>query len=200
MVDKYRSFSELVSAEPVTAYSIKVRNRQSQVLVVAPHGGSIEPGTSEIALSIAADDWSYYLFEGIKATNNANLHITSTHFDDPACLNLLATTQVVITVHGESNNDEVVFVGGRHSSLASTIQDSLSASGFFVRQHQSPELQGMHPENICNRGIANAGVQLELSRGLRATLFKSLSREGRKHPTPRFHILIATLRHALRNF
>ena len=34
------------------------------------------------------------------------------------------------------------------------------------------------------------GVQLELSRAVRETLFLSLTREGRKHPTPRFKFFV----------
>jgi phage replication-related protein YjqB (UPF0714/DUF867 family) len=40
-------------------------------------------------------------------------------------------------------------------------------------------------------------VQLEISRGLRAQMFKSLSREGRKHPTAKFRAFVAALRAVL---
>jgi phage replication-related protein YjqB (UPF0714/DUF867 family) len=53
------------------------------VAVIAPHGGGIEPGTSELATAIAGDDFSLYLFEGLKSAGNGELHITSTNFDEP---------------------------------------------------------------------------------------------------------------------
>jgi phage replication-related protein YjqB (UPF0714/DUF867 family) len=44
--------------------------------VIAPDGGSIEPGTSEIALKIAGLDFSFYAFEGRRKQHNNCLHIT----------------------------------------------------------------------------------------------------------------------------
>jgi phage replication-related protein YjqB (UPF0714/DUF867 family) len=93
-----------------------------------------------------------------------------------------------------------VFVGGRHKLLLSAFQDSLRAHDFIVKRHLNAKLQGISQANICNRGISGAGVQLELSRGFRKTLFESLSLEGREHPTPRLPVFVAAVRHALHNF
>ena len=73
----------------------------------------------------------------------------------------------------------------------------LSEHGFEARKHPDCNLQGLDPRNICNRGTAGAGVQLELSRAVRATLFESLTREGRKHPTPRFALFVDAVAGAL---
>lgn len=73
----------------------------------------------------------------------------------------------------------------------------MTAQGFDVRKHPDPNLQGLDPRNICNRGTAGAGVQLELSREVRETLFDSLTREGRKHPKPRFTLLVEAVARAL---
>jgi phage replication-related protein YjqB (UPF0714/DUF867 family) len=52
-------------------YRIVVERRSdSSVAVVAPHGGSIERGTYEIARAIAGNDFSLYPFEGTKASGN----------------------------------------------------------------------------------------------------------------------------------
>lgn len=91
VADKYSSFAELVQNEPPGAYSIRWRKTESTIAVIAPHGGAIEPGTSEIALEIAGADLSYYLFDGQKAKENSALHITSTRFDEPICRQLIAT-------------------------------------------------------------------------------------------------------------
>lgn len=69
MTDTYPTFAALASAESPDAYSIIVRNSNSRVVIAAPHGGGIEAGTSEIALAIAGQDYSYYIFEGNKATS-----------------------------------------------------------------------------------------------------------------------------------
>ena len=45
-------------------------NRGSLVAIIAPHGGKIEPGTSEIVRSIAAEDYNFCAFEGIKPAGN----------------------------------------------------------------------------------------------------------------------------------
>lgn len=60
------------------------------------------------------------------------------------------------------------------------------------------KLQGLDPQNnICNRGAVGAGVQLELSRAVRETLFESLTREGRKHPRPRFKAFVDAVARSL---
>lgn len=43
----------------------------------APHGGGIEPGTSEIADAIGGERGSFYTFGGLKSSGTADLHITS---------------------------------------------------------------------------------------------------------------------------
>jgi phage replication-related protein YjqB (UPF0714/DUF867 family) len=55
----------------------------------------------------------------------------------------------------------------------------------------------MEPDNICNRGSSGMGVQFELSRSVREGMFSSLSREGRKCPTARFHAFVETVRATL---
>ena len=199
MADKYVNFAALARAEAPDAFAIRVRNVQSKVVIAAPHGGAIEPGTSEVALALAGDDLSFYLFEGRKAEANAVLHITSTNFDEPQCLQLLATATVVITVHGECSADRIVFLGGRNIELMAAVRQSLTDSGFTVSAHSNPALQGRDPSNIANLGSAGAGVQLEISRGLRKRFFASLHTEGRTKPTPLLSEFSLAVRGALRN-
>ncbi len=47
-------------------YLILSRQGTSGIAVMAPHGGGIEPGTSEIANRVAGDEHAYYSFEGLK--------------------------------------------------------------------------------------------------------------------------------------
>ena len=82
-------------------------------------------------------------------------------------------------------------------SLGASIGTLLRAKGFDVRKHPDCNLQGLDPQNICNRGTGGAGVQLELSRAVRETLFESLTREGRKHPKPRFTVFVDAVAQAL---
>jgi phage replication-related protein YjqB (UPF0714/DUF867 family) len=200
MADTYPNFAALAQHERAGIdYGVLVRRAEQAFAIVAPHGGGIEPGTSEIADAIACLRWSFYTLEGLKRRGNSVLHITSTCFDEPMCLLLLGDTARAVTIHGEESDDdgETVFVGGRDVELGASICATLTAQDFDVRTHPDPNLQGLDPKNICNRGTTGAGVQLELSLAVRETLFESLTREGRKHPTPRFTIFVDAVARAL---
>jgi phage replication-related protein YjqB (UPF0714/DUF867 family) len=69
--------------------------------------------------------------------------------------------------------------------------------GKRVREHEDPDLQGREPKNLCNRGTSRAGVQLELSRAVRKTMYESLTRAGRKKPTARFEVFVSAVRKVL---
>ena len=200
MADTYPNFAALEQHERAGIdYAVLVRREDPAFAIVAPHGGGIEPGTSEIADAIAVQRWSFYSFEGLKQSGNRVLHITSTCFDEPMCLVLLSGTSRVVTLHGEESDDDIqgVFVGGLDLELGTRMGALLKAQGFDVRRHPDPNLQGLNLKNICNRGTAGKGVQLELSRSVRETLFESLTREGRKHPTPRFKTFVDTVARSL---
>jgi phage replication-related protein YjqB (UPF0714/DUF867 family) len=117
-----------------------------------------------IAEAIAGENYSYYSFDGLKSEGNGVLHIESHLFDEPRALQAVKKADVVITVHGQLNHHEgFIMVGGLHVDLRSEIRRRLEADGFQTRT--PPEgLQGIDPENICNRGRLKGGVQLEVSR------------------------------------
>lgn len=189
MADTYPNFETLSRNETAGIdYGIRARQARAQYAIVAVHGGGIEPGTSEIADAIAGEEFSFYGFEGLKSRGNAVLHITSTHFDEPVCLEIIGRSERVITIHGEESETagEGVFVGGLDEDLGHTLGLALEAKGFDVRRQSDPDLQGRDPENVCNRGTSGKGVQLELSQGVRKTMFRSLTRSGRKETTARF--------------
>ena len=59
---------------------------------MAPHGGSIEQGTTELTKALAdKGNYDYYSFEGIRPKNNSELHVTSTHYDDPTLNQMIKT-------------------------------------------------------------------------------------------------------------
>lgn len=197
MADTYANFCELARHERAGVdYRILARGALPSVMIVASHGGGIEPGTSEVADAAAAEEFAFYAFEGLKPRGNFDLHITSTRFDEPVCLSLIERSQVVLTIHGEHGQTDgpLVFAGGLHGPLRRRIESALRARGFDVRRHTDPDLQGLDPRNLCNRGQAGRGVQLELSRALRLQMFESLSRRGRMRPRPRFRAFVAALR------
>jgi phage replication-related protein YjqB (UPF0714/DUF867 family) len=195
MPDTYNSFSELAEKETQGEdFRVRLRERRGATVVIAPHGGGIEPGTSEVAEAIAGDDLSFYAFEGIKSTGNGDLHITSTLFDEPQCIALVTASPRAISIHGEDSERQVVFLGGREAAMLNRLRDSLTASGFSVETSQSPALQGCDEANICNQGKSGCGVQLELSNGLRCSFFESLSRSGRQNTSERFDQFVAAVR------
>lgn len=198
MADKYQNFSAMsVREKPRRDYRVRIRNRGSSAVIVAPHGGGIEPGTSEIAEAIADGDHSFYAFEGIKSRNNRNLHITSARFDEPRCLALVRASTTAIAVHGEGSEISAVFLGGRDKNTLKRIAKSLRNRGFRVEWHESPTLQGQDPKNICNRVRGGTGVQIELSKGLRRSFFRSLSKSGRERKTQYFRDFVLAVREVI---
>jgi phage replication-related protein YjqB (UPF0714/DUF867 family) len=171
MASSYKSFKELSNQEGEGKdYQIRICSREKGVVILAPHGGKIEPMTSEIAEAIAGEDYSFYSFEGLKAEGNHVLHIESHLFDEPQASKLVENADIVLTVHGQlDRKDEFIMVGGLHISLRSEIKRRLEEAGFQTRP-PSEGLQGIDPENICNRGRLKNGAQLEVSRKVRDSL------------------------------
>ena len=194
-MDRYKSFEDLCKhAREGHDFRICAVTRPGHIAIVAPHGGGIEPGTSEIAKAIAGTTFSFYAFEGIRRNKNVDLHITSTRFREERCGALLAAARIVVTIHGEDSGDETVFIGGLAKEGVGFLRESLKGAGFSVEKHTNPELQGESPGNLCNRGSRRKGVQLEVSKGLRKTFFGSLTRQGRRTRTERFDVFVKAVR------
>jgi phage replication-related protein YjqB (UPF0714/DUF867 family) len=170
-VKSYESFKELATCEVEGRdYRIRVESRDPRVLIMAPHGGRIEPTTAEIAEAIAGMDYSFYSFEGLKTDGNEVLHIESHLFDEPRALRAVEKADITVTVHGQvDQKEEFVMVGGLYHGLRSEIQRRLEAAGFQTRP-PTEGLTGTDPMNICNRGRLRQGVQLEVSRKVRDVL------------------------------
>ncbi len=78
--DMYANFAALnaMEREGVDFCVCVVPRETISTVILAPHGGGIELGTSEVAKQIAGEDLSCATFEGRKPTGNSHLHITST--------------------------------------------------------------------------------------------------------------------------
>ena len=181
----FRSFADLAEAftRDQDYRIVNLPRPGSSTMVLAPHGGSIEAFTSDIARGIAGEEYGLYLFEGLlRAGNFASLHLPSERFDEPVCLQMLADCDRVVSVHGCSVAGEAVFIGGRDRALGEAVATRLRAEG-IVCQDAAEKLAGQDPRNICNRGQAGQGVQLEVSLELRRS--------------PRRKFLVAAVRQAL---
>lgn len=197
--DKYHNFAELSTAQKRGKdFRIRFRKRDCPTIVIAPHGGAIEPGTSEIADALAGVNLSFYAFEGIKPRRNRYLHITSTHFDEPRCEALIAGYQRVIAIHGQAGNRNEALLGGRDLVTIRRLRQSLVESGFLVQVDGSPQLQGRDPNNICNCGSQGRGVQIEIREGMRRTFFQNLrTHRGRQLKTQRFKDFVLAIRRVI---
>jgi len=171
MPSSYRSYKELSKREiEGRDYQIIIVTRPGNILVMAPHGGKIEPGTSEIAEAIASRDFSLYSFVGLKPTGNSLLHIHSHLYDEPRALRAIKKADIVISIHGHCDiNNSFIMIGGLNTQLCNHIKRKLSDLGYRFRT-SSKDLGGKDPNNICNRGRQRCGIQLEISKKLRASL------------------------------
>jgi len=165
----YASFADLARNETEGRdFRVRFIDRPgSPAIILAPHGGEIESGTSDIAELIAGGDHSLFCFEGLKPYGqNRGLHITSHRFDHPQCIAMTAVRHVVVGIHG-CMGEAQIFVGGLDADLALGLSAHLKGAGFTVISdgHRYP---GRHPQNVCNRGATGRGAQLEITYDLRA--------------------------------
>ena len=124
--------------------------------------------------------FSFYAFEGIRHSGNADLHITSHRFDEPCALRIANQSGTVVTVHGRKNNGDAdtVYLGGLNHKLVSRLAHELDAGGFRSESYVSG-LSATCPTNICNRGSSGEGTQLELPYGVREKFARNEDRLNR---------------------
>jgi phage replication-related protein YjqB (UPF0714/DUF867 family) len=171
----YQNFSALKQSEHLDRdYRIKYRHGDSGFAVIAPHGGRIEHGTSQIADAIAGDEHSFYAFEGLKDLSH-DLHISSNRFDEPTALTIARLADIVITIHGCLGHEPYIYLGGCHDGLKKLLRDRFSNDGFPAEFDPHPKRQGTRKSNICNLGKTGMGIQVEMTQAFRNSLFKSPS-------------------------
>lgn len=194
--DKYACFEDLKRGEREGRdFLVRARAGPSGIAVFAPHGGSIEPGTTEIADAVAGKEHTFYSLIGMKDHGNEDLHLTSTRFDEPLALELAQSAQTVLAIHGRKGREKAVYIGGRDGVLKERIRGILLDADFAVRK--DGRFPGASPQNICNRTLLGRGVQLEITTGLRRLMFQGLSSHERLERTPLFESFVLILRSAL---
>ncbi len=167
----------LLNSQKDIDFEIEVKETDSDVTVVAIHGGKIEKGTTELAYALAFhNNYNYYSFLGLKRTSNFSLHISSDEFAELYALEMVSKSKVTLSIHGCDGAEEFTYIGGRDAELANRIKESLTKHGFTVKKDTPRELEGISPYNIVNRNIDERGVQLEISEGLR-TKFLSTDKD-----------------------
>ncbi len=172
----------------------------ADLAVIAPHGGGIEPGTTEISRNIARDKYHYYSFLGKKYSGNEKLHLKSTLFDDPGALELLKKAETCLALHGCNEEESFVFTGGKNNKLLQKINGLLLDYNFKVIEAPS-YLAAQSPHNICNLCRRGKGIQLELSYGLRKKMFENVDkRYGREKVTPVFYEFVEAVNKAVDSY
>ena len=191
----------------------------ARTTIIAPHGGGIEFGTSELCLAIAGYHpatlavtvntgitYDYWMFEGLRSRNNRELHVTSAHCDDGVAVSLCAGSLNVLALHGCTpaqaglpDDAEVALVGGRNPTLKQHLLDEFAAAGLDAIDAAGIEqLDGDDPANIANRTLLAMGGQLELTGPLRKAMFGVNSRRRRRDTTTDvFWAFVAASRRAL---
>lgn len=173
MADKYANFDDLCRNETENKdYKIEIKRvENSQLCIVAPHGGKIEPETTELAKEIAGTLYSYYSFKGVAKTGNSRLHITSSNFDEPSALELVAEHDIVLGIHGakDKNCPKPILLGGLDTDFKEILAETFDNQGLenLSCGHNYPAKRQL---NICNRGRSRKGAQIELSMSFRQSL------------------------------
>jgi len=153
-------------------FNVNVISRNHPVLVLAIHGGGIEPFTSDIATAIAGDDFNFYEFKGIRPANNWELHIPSTEFKDERLDSLIDKCAIAVAIHGERSRQNKLEIGGLNLALQKLITRHITVNGFPVHEPRLG-LGGANISNVVNRPKLH-GVQMEISRGLRKSMKESI--------------------------
>lgn len=130
-------------------------------------------GTTEIARLIAErGGHDYFSFNGLKSSNNRELHVTSTHYDDPVISKEIKKKDIAVSIHGAAGNTPIVYVGGLDKKLVNQMITELRNRGFNA-QYAPSNLAGTDPENIVNKTATGQGLQLELTTAFRKSMFKN---------------------------
>ena len=66
----------------------------------------------------------------------------------------------------------MIYLGGLNEELSQEIKKNLEKSAFTALNQRDNSIRGSSPNNMCNRGKNNQGVQLEISRSLRDSLMQ----------------------------
>lgn len=194
MLDSYTCYERMKEKETENRdFRIRFIERKTNRVVIAIHGGNIEPGTSEIAEAIAGDKHSFYIFEGIRPAGNFKLHIKSTNFDEPCGLDMVKRAEKVLSIHGCRDEGCILYIGGRDIELRNKMLNELNEAGFTAREGRNSNREGISPRNICNRGASSKGVQMEISSGFRNKIYKGLYKKDRGMKTEFFYHFVSTV-------
>lgn len=117
-------------------------------------------------------------------------------FDEPICVQLVKSSQVVVAVHGCAGEHKASYVGGLDEKLKTMLIEALKSADFNVEEDISYH-SGKDRRNICNKNKSGRGLQIEITKGLRCAMFEGLRRHERQKTTPVFEKFVTAIRDVL---
>ena len=207
-----RNYEEILARKLMPGRDLRIEfgdSKIDQCLLIAPHGGGIEPGTSEIMRAVAMlGDYAWYDFAGfLRQGNKESLHITSTRFNEQTLLMLLPQTKFVVAFHGaEGVGQPLACVGGKWKRGRETVVEAINSTSAehgvtaldATEGSHGLHLRGLDDDNLTNRGKSGEGVQIEFSREARNLLFPpNASREARGRRSVHLRPLARALHQAI---
>ncbi|MFF4169145.1 poly-gamma-glutamate hydrolase family protein [Streptomyces sp. NPDC001744] len=140
---------------PATPLGVLTSAPVRSTAIIAPHGGGLEAGTTELCLTLAGYDRAepgtepkpdtstpgavqrdYWMFETLTASLPApakSLHVTSTHCDDPAALAVCGNNLYAVSLHGYLPDDapsaKRILIGGRDQRLVRNLARAFDRHG-----------------------------------------------------------------------
>lgn len=170
--DHYSSFAELAAKNVEgTDYEILIKKNNSNVLVMAFHGGYIEPGTTELGSAIAENKYDFYTFKALKkgevdepSYTSSTLHLTSARFDEPQLSKLVTTADFCLGIHGFGGEEADFCVGGGNAEQRKALVKKLSKSFPELKACElcCNPFNGVSIKNPINK-CRMQGVQVEMS-------------------------------------
>jgi len=164
-------FAEKINkGSPPKSVQVLFLDRNSDMIVVAPHGGKIEPGTEEIAGMVAHElGCSCYCFcsghrkeERKDPGGEDGHHIDSTEIKARHLQALVKGSDIAISIHGLSNSkSDRIEVGGTNQGLLQKIVNALNKQKCPAQLATNGSVEGTSAKNFINR-YKNRGVQLEI--------------------------------------
>jgi len=208
MKDKYKNFLDLKTHRP-KSFIISKKSSNNNFLIFTPHGGGIEPGTTEICKWFGEQSFSYYSLTG-KGSKCNELHITSTRFDEPSLLKMLRLHLHSISFHGMSDSmkrkyNADIFLGGLNIELRNTLKKELKNKKYSVAtsmEYPKSKLAALNNKNITNKCANRGGVQIELSESLRGSFFSGNYKlqKGRRITTNNFSDFCALVKEVVNSY
>ncbi|WP_375434134.1 poly-gamma-glutamate hydrolase family protein [uncultured Hymenobacter sp.] len=198
-------------------------NEENSIFIMAPHGGSIESGTTELALATAgftsdfngqpatSQTYDYFIFNGINPNKqNGKLHVTASHYDDPVATELASNSTISLSFHGCTDNQpnestgmgyKACLIGGLDKPFKELLEARLVGAGFNAYITSQEMLDGNLAKNIINKNKRNAGAQFELTSTFRESLYGVNSRSKRKTSTNiNFWLFVNAIREAIEEY